>query len=132
MMLAALAVTLDLYLQDPLLSVPIWRMIATTPAFLEARATQWKDRLETLGISVELKAGASTVGGGSLPGERLATTLVALNAPKSHANAVLARLRERPVPVFGRVEAGQVVLDPRTVLPGEDEALLEAVRAALT
>ncbi len=132
MTLAALAVTLDLYLQDPLLSVPIWRMIATTPASLEARATQWKDRLETLGISVELKAGASTVGGGSLPGERLATTLVALNAPKSHANAVLARLRERPVPVFGRVEAGQVVLDPRTVLPGEDEALLEAVRAALT
>jgi L-seryl-tRNA(Ser) seleniumtransferase len=34
------------------------------------------------------------------------------------------------MPVIARVEAGQVVIDPRTVLPGEDEALLEAVRAA--
>jgi len=34
--------------------------------------------------------------------------------------------------VIARIEAGQVVLDPRTVLPGEDDALLEAVRAAVS
>ncbi|MDQ6882723.1 MAG: L-seryl-tRNA(Sec) selenium transferase [Candidatus Dormibacteraeota bacterium] len=130
MTLASLAATLDLYLRDPLTSVPVWRMIATTSASLEARAMQWKDRLATLGVEVTLKAGVSTVGGGSLPGERLPTTLVALTAPKSQANALLARLRKRPVPVFARVEAGQVVIDPRTVLPGEDAALLEAVHAA--
>jgi L-seryl-tRNA(Ser) seleniumtransferase len=33
--------------------------------------------------------------------------------------------------VVGRIEADRVVLDPRTVLPGEDEALLAAVRAGL-
>ncbi len=132
MTLAALAATLDLYLLDPITSVPVWRMIATTAESIKERAAEWKQRLEALGMSVELKTGVSTVGGGSLPGERLPTTLVALKAPKSHANALLARLRERPVPVFARVESGQVVLDPRTVLPGEDDALLEAVRAART
>jgi L-seryl-tRNA(Ser) seleniumtransferase len=31
----------------------------------------------------------------------------------------------------GRIEDGRVLLDPRTVLPGEDDLLLAAVRHAL-
>jgi hypothetical protein len=30
-----------------------------------------------------------------------------------------------------RIEAGRVLLDPRTVLPGEDEAVLAAIRSSL-
>jgi L-seryl-tRNA(Ser) seleniumtransferase len=34
------------------------------------------------------------------------------------------------MPVIARVHDGRVVLDPRTVLDGEDDALIAAVRTA--
>jgi L-seryl-tRNA(Ser) seleniumtransferase len=40
-------------------------------------------------------------------------------------------LREHEPPVIGRIEQDRVLLDPRTVLPDEDDALIEAVVAAL-
>ena len=132
MTLAALGATLDLYLTGREQSLPIWQMIAAKPDALEARARSWSERLRQQGIAVTLKPGESTLGGGSLPGERLPTTLLAIEAPKSKANALLARLRAQRLPVIARVEAGEVVLDPRTVLPAEDEALLEAVQGALS
>jgi L-seryl-tRNA(Ser) seleniumtransferase len=33
--------------------------------------------------------------------------------------------------VVGRIEEDRVVLDPRTVMPGEDDAVVRAVREAL-
>jgi len=43
----------------------------------------------------------------------------------------LKRLRDHEPPVIGRIEAERVLLDPRTVLPGEDDALLEAIARAM-
>ena len=44
----------------------------------------------------------------------------------------MRRLRGANPPVVARIEADRVLLDPRTVLPDEDDALLQAVRAAVT
>jgi len=41
------------------------------------------------------------------------------------------RLRLGDPPVIGRIEGDRLLLDPRTVLEGEGELLLEAVRRAL-
>ena len=41
------------------------------------------------------------------------------------------RLRQGDPPVVGRIEDEQVLLDPRSVLLEEDEALLRVVRDAL-
>ena len=48
------------------------------------------------------------------------------------AEAVVERLRQGDPPVVARIEEDRVLLDPRTVLPEEDEALLLGVRAALS
>jgi L-seryl-tRNA(Ser) seleniumtransferase len=40
-----------------------------------------------------------------------------------------ARLRRGDPPVVARVEDGRLVLDPRTVLPGEDALVVSALRA---
>jgi len=40
-------------------------------------------------------------------------------------------LREHEPPVIGRIVQERVLLDPRTVLPGEDDIIVEAVLAAL-
>jgi L-seryl-tRNA(Ser) seleniumtransferase len=61
----------------------------------------------------------------------LATTALALTPRRGGANDLLRRLREHEPPVIGRIVAERVLLDPRTVLPGEDDAIIEAVLAAL-
>ena len=131
MTLAALLATLDLYLRQEYSSIPVWRMIALTEEELGRRAAAWKSRLAQDGVAAALQPGESTVGGGSLPGERLPTMLLALLLPKSRAGAVLDALRRQSLPVIARVHDGQVVFDPRTVLEGEDETLLSAIRSAL-
>ena len=47
------------------------------------------------------------------------------------AQELAAGLRRGAPPVVGRIEGEQVILDPRTVLQGQEESLLKVVRRAL-
>jgi L-seryl-tRNA(Ser) seleniumtransferase len=129
--LAALIATLDLYLTQSVAQLPIWSMLGASADAMAARAKSWQHRLMERGIEVDLVPAESTVGGGSLPGERLPTTALAITQRPGHAADLLRRLREHEPPVIGRIEQDRVLLDPRTVLPDEDDALIEAVVAAL-
>jgi L-seryl-tRNA(Ser) seleniumtransferase len=129
--LAAIAATLDLYLTQSVDALPIWEMMAASPDVIARRAGSWQSRLAELGIESDVLASASAVGGGSLPGERLPTTVLAISARRGGAAELLRRLREHEPPVIGRIEQGRILLDPRTVLPDEDEALLDAVARAI-
>jgi L-seryl-tRNA(Ser) seleniumtransferase len=121
--LAALQATLLHYLKDEAVQqVPVWRMIAAPLAEIERRARRWQRALRRAGLRVEVVDGRSTVGGGSLPGETLPTRLVAVSS--DNPTALAAALREGEPPVLARVEEGRLVLDPRTVLMEEDQALL--------
>lgn len=124
--LAALSATLQHYLKDEVVrEVPVWRMIAQTPEQLYERACRWTS---ALGVG-EVIPGQSTVGGGSLPGEVLPTSLVIL--PARQPNRLLASLRAGKPPVVARIETDRVALDPRTVLPEEEGALFSALRKVL-
>ncbi len=124
--LGVLAVTLMHYLKDEAeREIPIWRMIGTTAEQIEARAQRWR---AVLGMGEVIEA-RSTVGGGSLPEETLRTFVLALNVPQP--NKFMAKLRAANPPVIARVENGQVVFDPRTVLPEEEGALLVALKNIL-
>ena len=129
--LAALTATLVHYLRgEALEQVPVWRMLAAPAAALEARARRW---VEAIGPRAQTVAAQSTVGGGSLPGETLPTTAVAMACRHlaRGAEGVAPPQRTGTPPVVARIEEDRVVLDPRTVLPEEDDALLAAVRGAL-
>ncbi len=124
--LAALEVTLSHYLRgEATVKLPVWRMIAAPAEAMREAALGWR---QGLGAG-EVVAGESTVGGGSLPGETLPTSLLALDV--DHPQAFLGQLRHRTPPVIARVDANRVVLDPRTVLPGQQESLLESLKSAL-
>ncbi|MBI4731532.1 MAG: L-seryl-tRNA(Sec) selenium transferase [Chloroflexi bacterium] len=117
--LAALTATLLHYLKDEAeREIPIWRMIATTPEQVKARAEAWA--LE-LGQGNILES-ESTVGGGSLPGETLPTFVLALTVKS--VEKFLESLRQGQPPVIARTEGERILLDPRTVLPEQDGALL--------
>jgi len=105
--------------------IPIWRMIALDKGTIHQRALGWKKTIEQ-GNVID---GYSMVGGGSLPGETLPTYLLALDIPK--ANKFLACLRALPFPIIARIENGQALFDPRTVLPNQEKAFLIGLKQVL-
>lgn len=128
--IAALAATLLHYARgEALREVPVWRMIATPAAELERRAQAWAAALGGVGGVARVVPTRSMVGGGSLPEESLPSYALALAPPDPGRLARLLRVGDPPV--VARVERDAVLLDPRTVDPSEDAALLAALRRAL-
>lgn len=126
--LAALAATLAAYLRGAATQeIPVWQMISRSEEELALIAGRWVDCLTAQGIPAGVVASHSTVGGGSLPGEQLPTCAVALRT--ANPDALAARLRAGEVKVIGRIQQDQLRLDPRTVLPEQEAALLRAVQA---
>ena len=115
--------------------VPVWRMIAARPDDIAVRARRWCDNLPAVpGVLASVETVQSTVGGGSLPGEMLPSYALALRAegrPAAWASAVAAALRVGTHVVVARIDDDRVLLDPRTVAPDEEDALLEALSAVL-
>ncbi|MFH1487199.1 MAG: L-seryl-tRNA(Sec) selenium transferase [Chloroflexota bacterium] len=131
--LAALVATLFHYLKaEALEKIPVWRMISMPLVDVERRAVEWT---QVLGEVARVVPGESVVGGGSIPGSTLPTKLVAVDLPPSvgeRSSAELARqLRRGEPPIIGRIERKRILLDPRTVLPEEDAALLASLRHLL-
>jgi L-seryl-tRNA(Ser) seleniumtransferase len=117
--LAALTTTLLHYLKDEAeCEIPIWRMISATPKQVKMRAEYWAAELG----QGEVLANESTVGGGSLPGESMPTWVLTLTVKS--ADKFLEKLRREQPPVIARTENDRILLDPRTVLPEQDGALL--------
>jgi L-seryl-tRNA(Ser) seleniumtransferase len=126
--LAALGATLAAYLRgDAADTVPVQRMLGLSQETLRATATEWRDALRQTGVPADVAGAESAAGGGSLPGETLPTTCLTLPGPTGR---LVTALRQADPPVIARAESGRVWLDPRTVQPGEVDALLAAVRAA--
>lgn len=130
MTIAALEATLRHYERDEAdTHIPIWRMISASPGKIASRAASWATKLQASSIPARTQRGSSTIGGGSLPGETLPTTLLALDAahvPLS-LDELAKRLRLRGTPVIARILRDTLLLDPRTVLEEQDQELLEAL-----
>ncbi len=130
MTLAALETTLRHYQRGQATThIPVWRMIATPPERIASRAAHWVTELHSHGISAYTQHGASTIGGGSLPGETLPTTLLALNAVQVPLplDVLAKRLRLRPIPIITRIMHDALLLDPRTVLEEQDDEVIQAL-----
>jgi L-seryl-tRNA(Ser) seleniumtransferase len=114
--------------------LPVARMIAAPREGIEARARRLMDRLaarSSAAARLSIAAGESLLGGGSAPGEGIPTALLAVRPEGEAPQALLERLRRRPLPVIARVEEGAVVFDLRTVLEEQDAALEEALASVL-
>ncbi|NOZ73459.1 MAG: L-seryl-tRNA(Sec) selenium transferase [Chloroflexi bacterium] len=128
--LAGLQATLMAYLRGTAPSeIPVWRMISASAADLAGRAQAWLATLKGGSVAMELRSGESAVGGGSLPGQTLPTTLLALLPPQPQQFAQHLRLT-RPA-VVARIEQDAVLLDPRTVLPEQDDIFLQTLQTVL-
>jgi L-seryl-tRNA(Ser) seleniumtransferase len=133
--LAALEATLSLFLDEPqaLRDVPTLRMLRRSLTDIAAQA----DRIAQTILERTPQATAATIdgfsqmGSGSLPTQDLPTRLVAVQSEKCPPEEIALRLRRASPPIFARVHRGQVLLDPRTLLEGEEPLLVEGVISAL-
>lgn len=127
--LAGLAVTLMHYLKgESLTKIPVWRMIAAPVDEIEKRAGLW---LKALGGKAKMVNGQTMVGGGSLPGGSLPTKLVSIGGGSKAVQALAKKLRLSEIPVIGRIEKDELLLDPRTVFPEEDDIIIKALKKVL-
>ncbi len=131
MTLAALEVVLDDHEAGrAAASVPVVRMLAQDSEALRAVAFDLAARLTAVapGFAFEPVEGDSATGGGAAPSAHLPTWLVAVSRQGLGAGPLLSALRAGDPPVIARVSEDRVLIDPRTLLPGEDEILLAAFR----
>jgi L-seryl-tRNA(Ser) seleniumtransferase len=132
--LAGLVATLIPYLKgEALKAIPVWRMISTPLEDIERRAKLWA---QEFGDSARVIEGESMIGGGSLPGGTLPTRLVAIGKQskakqQSTAQKLAQRLRTQEPPLVGRISENVLLLDPRSVLPEEDQIVLKVLRSAV-
>ena len=120
--IAGLAATLQHYLAgEAIEAIPIWRMIDMEASELQERAEQWQAALG----GGQVEASESPIGGGSLPAETRPTFVWSLEHP--HPLDAARSLRDSETPIVARVERERLILDPRTVLPGEDHAVITAL-----
>ena len=128
MTIAALAETLRLYLAVGPQAVPAVRMLQSGERELKRLANGLGGRLRTAGVACRVVPLAGRAGGGSLPETTLPSWGVALEA--DDLEGLHRRLRLGRPSVVGRIEGERLLLDVRTVLPGETAELVAAVVAA--
>ncbi len=129
--IAGLSATLMHYLRgEALAKLPVWRMVSLKEEDLWRRARRW---MRAVGPPASMAPGRSMVGGGSLPEESLPTWLLAIPQSEGIDITELARrFRLNEPAVIGRIERDVLLLDPRTVHPREDAALIAVVKSALS
>jgi L-seryl-tRNA(Ser) seleniumtransferase len=128
----ALEHTLRLFLEPELLpeTNPTWRMMTLPPETLKRAASRLKRRIERerLPFEIRVEAEESATGGGSLPTTGIPTFVLAVLMPGVSATRLSLLLRRHEPPVIARIRDDAVLLDMRTLLDGEEEIVLQALK----
>ncbi|NJM09090.1 L-seryl-tRNA(Sec) selenium transferase [Candidatus Gracilibacteria bacterium] len=124
--IAGLTATLQSYRRGMALAeIPVWQMITAPADAVRARCERLAVRLMSAGIVAEVSVCESAVGGGSLPGDTLASYALALAVDSP--DALARRLRLGQPPVVARISEQRLLCDLRTVLQDQDDTLVEAI-----
>jgi L-seryl-tRNA(Ser) seleniumtransferase len=126
---AAIAATLGLYRAGVAAQeIPIWICIATPAREVRSRATRIAADAAahvTSGAAVQVVELRSAIGGGSLPGQTIASWGVRVRV--ASAKDAAASLRHGEPPILARIVDDAVVLDLRTVAPARDDDIVRRI-----
>ena len=129
--LAALEATLRLYLEPgrALREIPVLAMLTARVGELDSRARSIAAALRESGITADVVESTASVGGGAFPTAAIPSIAIRL---RSSPERTEERLRAGAPAVIARISEGGLLLDLRSVMPREDEALAAAIRHALS
>ncbi|MQA99697.1 MAG: L-seryl-tRNA(Sec) selenium transferase [Actinobacteria bacterium] len=135
MTLAALESTMASYLTDTYRKLPFWTMALASSEDLATRAEALRRSLADLferGAKVEAIASDAVTGGGSLPGQRLSSWALSIQAPDLAVSDLDRRLRHGSPPIVARISDDRLVLDLRSIDPRDDDLVADRIRRAIT
>lgn len=122
--LSALEATLVAYAEDREEDLPVVRQLRESPEAMEERVRSVHRELGEP-EDLEVTGMEATVGGGCLPEATLESRGLAFRT--EDPEALLDRMRELDPPVIGRLRDGRVLVNFRTILPGQEPVLAEAL-----
>ena len=131
--LAALEATLGSYLGGTAgEDLPTLYMLHAPASEVEERAVRLAEDLARAvpGVSVDIAPSTARSGGGTLPIYEIPSYAVRVGA-EGDGEMLARRLRASDPPVVGRVYEGRLWLAARTLLPGDEKAVREAVVEAV-
>lgn len=140
--LAALEATLREYLDETMVrkTVPTLNMLTCSSEEITQKASELElalkrvfsgpDLMETAQIS--LSADFSQVGGGAMPLLDIPTTVVKVHPLRVSVGKWAEKLRKAELPIIVRVGDNSLILDPRTLFPGDSEAICKTLKLIAT
>jgi len=112
--------------------IPLYRMLSRDLPSLTADAERLARALSGIpGVEVSVEEDVAYIGSGSVPDQGIPSMVVRLASEEHGSKAVTDALRLCIPSVFGRLSHEAVLLDVRTLQPGEIELLADSVRTAL-
>jgi L-seryl-tRNA(Ser) seleniumtransferase len=134
--LAGLEATLRLYRDEKLVieAIPTLRMITQPIAEVKRRAQSLARRLRRrLGRAnqITIVPTVARVGGGSLPQTALPSCALGITNPAWSPHKLDEALRSAKPPVVARLEHQKLLLDVRTILPGDESNLISVLTGIL-
>ena len=131
--LAALEATLGAYLEGTAhAEIPTLRMLNSPVCEVEEKARGLAGELAGAvpDLEVDVAPSVARSGGGTLPTREIPSFAVCLGGAGTDVESLSSRLRDADPPVVGRVHEGRLWLDSRTLLPGDEEVVVRAVKEA--
>ena len=127
---AALQATVDLHLNQAVAKIPGIGLLQVAEDELRNRAALIKDHLSDLPLQIAIGRSRAKVGGGTLPKSTMASVTIEIVPSYFSPADLAARLRGTAPPVIGYIANDRFKLDLRTILPHQDDALVDAIRSA--
>jgi L-seryl-tRNA(Ser) seleniumtransferase len=130
--LAALEATLAAYLEGMAGDeIPTVKMLHAPSEEMREKADLLAGKLAQVApnLSVDVVPSVARSGGGTLPLHEIPSYAVRLKDEEGGIDTVAEKLRSANPPVIGRVGEERLWLDVRTLLEGDEDAVLEAVEA---
>ena len=126
LILAALGATLESYVRgEATAAIPTLSMASKSVAELKTRAAALCRTLSGHGVQAATVDLDGAAGGGSMPGTPIPGAGIAVRVDRPELWSASLRVGEPPVVTV--IRQGQLVLDLRTVLPDQDQVLVQAL-----
>ncbi len=129
---AALQATIDLHLNQAVTKIPAIGLLQVAEDELRNRAAVIRNGLSDLQLQIEIGRSRAKVGGGTLPKSTMSSVTIEIVPRHCSPADLAARLRKSAPPLIGYIANNRFKIDLRTILPHQDAAVADAIRAACT
>ena len=130
-LLAGLIATLQMYITESYIDIPIWNMISKSKEDMLKIVKNWKDKLDYEFLDIEKSK--AMIGGGSMPEQHVNSYSLSINFDtlSISASQFSKKMINKPTPLIGRVKDNKFILDPRTLLDKQDVEVLKLLEEEL-